>query len=110
MWDLIRALMYALTAIQALILSYVYYVGYQKVKPTPIIRTLVLFFLSLGIFFSFTTILAFATIEPSIYYEPLRNLGAFFVLPVLLCLQAFRETSMDEKNNNHGNGKEREKK
>lgn len=93
---LIRAIIYGTVAVQAYILTYIYYIGYFRVKPTEIIRVLVYFFMHLAIFFSFLCFLAASSFFGSPWHDGLSFLGAFFAVPLVWFLTRFKDVSMDD--------------
>ena len=93
---LIRAIAYGAVAVQAYILAYIYYIGYFRVKPTEIIRTLVYFFLHLALFFSYLTFLAASSFFRSPMHDNFSFLGVFFAIPLCWFLLRFKDVSMDD--------------
>lgn len=92
---LIRAIVFGAVAVQAYILSYIYYIGYFRVKPTEIIRLLVYFFLHLAMFFSFLTFIAASMFFKSSVHEFATFLLVIFAVPLCWFLMRFRDVSMD---------------
>ena len=90
-----RGLAYAFVAVEAFILAYIYYFGYEKVKHTPIIRMLCNFFLFLAIFFSYATFLAITDVLDRPIHDVISTLSFIFCLPLIYFMYKFRELSIE---------------
>jgi len=94
---ILRSAIYAVVAIQAFILSYIYYFGYEKIKHTPIIRMLCNFFLALALFFSYATFLAITDVLDKPIHEFVSKMSFIFCIPLVYFMYKFRELSSQPK-------------
>lgn len=93
-----RSIIYLWVGVESLFLHYLYNYGYQKFKPTPIIRMLHQFFFYLGTFFiavAFIPLFSFgADFERGDFL--VRNIAAFVAIGVGIFLTGFRRESLKE--------------
>lgn len=98
-----RSAIYLWVGVESLFLHYLYNYGYQKFKPTPIIKMLHRFFLFLGVFFVTIAFIPLLNLNSQIIREDflVRNIAAIVATGVGIYLTGFRNESLKEipKNN-----------
>jgi hypothetical protein len=102
---ILRSAIYLWVGVEAFFLHYLYNYGYEKFKPTPIIRMLQLFFFFLGAFFVIIAFIPLFSHKSNLIIEDLivRNISAIVAIFVGIYLTKFREASLE--NSPKGNKK-----
>lgn len=99
----VRSAIYLWVGVESLFLHYLYNYGYQKYKPTPIIKTLHQFFFYLGVFFVMVAFLPILSFNSEVIREDflVRNIASVIAVGVGVYLTKFRMESLREipKNN-----------
>lgn len=102
--SLVRAVVYLAVTVESVFLSYLYWNAYKNFKPTPIINSLVLLLLSIGVNFFYLTIVALIFFVG--YIEIYKIMVAFIPLTtifLLASLRRFADESVRVKKKNKNN-------